>query len=424
MDGALATLTERGFIQQCTNLPALDHLLNHGPVTFYCGFDPTGPSLQAGHLIPLFAMAHLYRAGHRPIVLIGGGTALIGDPTGRTEIRKIQTREQIAAHAEAFKIQIARFIDFSDRSIMLNNADWLTELNYIEFLRDIGRHFSVNRMLSFETYKTRMEKGLSFIEFNYQLLQSYDFLALYREYGCLLQIGGDDQWGNIVAGADLLRRVEGVEAIGLTFPLVTTADGKKMGKTEKGALLLDPNLTPPYEFFQYWRNVADADVGQYLKRFTFLPIDEIQSLEALEGASINLAKERLAYELTKIVHGAADADRAIAAARAAFSEVGTSAGAAYGGASASAGEGSVDAIPSIEVSRSEFEAGVGVLDLFSRTSLCSSKSEARRLVEQGGAAINDEKVSDVDAIIGAEHISGSGLVLRAGKKRYFRVVVI
>ena len=408
MNAALKTLTDRGFIQQCTNLDELDRLLESGKVTFYCGFDPTGPSLQAGHLIPLFAMAHMYQAGHRPIALVGAGTAMVGDPTGKTEMRAIQSKADIDSHAQCFHEQISKFIDFSeDRSIMLNNADWLTRLNYIDFLRDIGRHFSVNRMLSFETYKMRLETGLSFIEFNYQLLQSYDFLHLYREHGCTLQIGGDDQWGNIVAGADLIRRVEGVEAIGLTFPLVTTADGKKMGKTEKGALFLDPSMTPPFEFFQYWRNVDDADVIAYLKLFTFLGLDEIEAFASLEGSEINRAKESLAYELTKIVHGEEEARMALEGAKAAFSDAKSGAG----------------SIPSMKIDRTEFEAGISLVDLFVRTGLCKSKSEARRLIEQGGATVNDEKMSDVDATLGTEAISGDAVMLRAGKKRYFQVIV-
>ena len=412
MNAALETLTDRGFIQQCTNLEELDRLLESGKVTFYCGFDPTGPSLQAGHLIPLFAMAHMYQAGHRPIALVGAGTAMVGDPTGKTEMRAIQSKADIESHAKSFHSQISKFIDFSeDRSIMLNNADWLTKLNYIDFLRDIGRHFSVNRMLSFETYKMRLETGLSFIEFNYQLLQSYDFLYLQREYGCLLQIGGDDQWGNIVAGADLIRRVEGVEAIGMTFPLVTTADGKKMGKTEKGALFLDPAMTPPFEFFQYWRNVADPDVVDYLKRFTFLELDEINKFAALEGAELNRAKETLAFELTKIVHGEEEAQKALAGAKRAFAQAGSNV------------ESGMGSIPSMDIDRSEFEAGILVIDLFVRIGLCASKSEARRLVQQGGATVNDEKIADIDETIGAAAISDATVMLRAGKKRYFRVVV-
>ena len=356
MGKGLDELRARGFIQQCTNIEALEKALDSETVSFYCGFDPTGPSLHAGHLIPLFAMAHLNRVGHRAIALVGGGTALIGDPSGKTEMRTMQTKERIHDNALAIKKQIARFIDFeSGSATLVDNGDWLLPLNYIDFLRDIGRHFSVNRMLSFETYKARLETGLSFIEFNYQLLQSYDFLLLYQREGCRLQIGGDDQWGNIVSGADLTRRIEGAEVFGLTFPLVTRSDGKKMGKTEKGALFLDPSVTPPYEFYQYWRNVADPDVERFLKLYTFLPVDEVERLCRVQGQAINAAKEVLAYELTKIVHGADEADQAQGAARTAF---------AAGG-----GDASTESMPSIELRRSELAAGIPVLDLFARTSL-------------------------------------------------------
>jgi tyrosyl-tRNA synthetase len=359
-------------------------------------------------LIPLFAMAHLNRVGHRAIALVGGGTALIGDPSGKTEMRMMQTKEEIASNAQKIKKQIAKFIDFdSGLAIMLDNAEWLAGLNYIDFLRDIGKHFSVNRMLGFEAYKMRMETGLSFIEFNYQLLQSFDFLTLFQREGCKLQVGGDDQWGNIVSGVDLTRRIESAEVFGLTFPLVTRSDGKKMGKTEKGSLFLDPEMTPPYEFFQYWRNVADPDVGKFLKLYTFLPIDEIERLSALEGQEINTAKEALAYELTAIVHGKEEAEKARDAAGAAFSS----------------GTGSTEAIPSIEVPKEEIESGIPVLELFSRTSLCASRSEARRLIVQGGATINDEKIGDVELMIDAAWIIDGRITLRAGKKRYFQVIV-
>ena len=405
----LEELKARGFIQQCTAIEELEKLLSSEVVSFYCGFDPTGPSLHVGHMIPLFAMAHLNRAGHRAIALVGGGTALIGDPSGKTEMRKIQTKEQISSNARQMRKQIAKFIDFeSGSAIMLDNSEWLVGLNYIDFLRDIGRHFSVNRMLGFEAYKMRLETGLSFIEFNYQLLQSYDFLTLFQREGCRLQVGGDDQWGNIVAGADLTRRVEGAEVYGLTFPLVTRSDGKKMGKTEKGSLFLDPEMTPPYEFFQYWRNVADPDVGKFLKLFTFLPIEEIDRLGSLQGQEINWAKEVLAYELTSIVHGKEEADRAREAAGAAFS----------------AGSGSTDSIPSIEISGREIADGIPVLDLFARTSLCASRSEARRLVLQGGASINENKISDIDLMIDENWVESCTITLRAGKKRYFKVTVV
>lgn len=409
MRSGLEELRARGFIQQCTNLDELEKQLSSEPVSFYCGFDPTGPSLHAGHLIPLFAMAHLNRAGHRAIALVGGGTALIGDPSGKTEMRKMQTKDQIASNAEHIKGQIAKFIDFdSGSAILVDNADWLNGLNYIDFLRDIGRHFSVNRMLSFETYKMRLETGLSFIEFNYQLLQSFDFLTLYQREGCRLQVGGDDQWGNIVSGADLTRRIEGVEVFGLTFPLVTRSDGKKMGKTEKGALFLDPDVTPPYEFFQYWRNVADPDVEKFLMLYTFLPVDEVKALGALKDQEINKAKEVLAFELTAIVHGKEEAEKAREAARAAFST----------------GAGSTESIPSIEISASEFEQGIPVLELFARTTLCASRSEARRLVTQGGASVNETKITDIEQLIDSGFIEDGLITLRAGKKRYFQILVV
>jgi tyrosyl-tRNA synthetase len=408
MNEALAALKDRGFIQQCTDIDALDRLMSAGPVTFYVGFDPTGPSLHAGHMIPLYAMCHLARAGHKPIALIGGGTARIGDPSGKTEMRKMLSVDQIAENGRLMGNQIKAFLaKQSVEAAYVDNSEWLAGLNYIEFLRDIGRHFSVNRMLSFETYKMRMETGLSFIEFNYQLLQSYDFLVLNRDYACRLQAGGDDQWGNIVAGADLIRRVRSEECYGLTFPLVTRADGKKMGKTEKGAVFLDAAMVSPYEFFQYWRNVPDQDVEKFLKLYTFLSLDRIAELGALKGREINTAKEVLATELTTLVHGREEAEKAVAASRAAFTQA----------------AGDTSAIPEISVSEAEIAAGINVLDLFARTDLCSSKSEARRLVAQGGARVNDRKIDDVETVIDVSWAEDSQLVLRAGKKRYFRVVV-
>lgn len=368
MAKGLDILIERGFFKQCTDLEALTKKMEEGPVTFYVGVDPTGPSLHVGHMVPFFAMHHLQQAGHNPIAVVGGGTSMIGDPSGKTEMRKMLTVEQIAHNASCIKKQLSSVVDFSGdnpeigKAIMVNNYDWLGPLNYLEFLRDVGKHFSVNRMLSFESYKQRMENGLSFIEFNYQLLQSYDFLTLYRDHGCTMQMGGDDQWGNIVAGIELTRRMEGAEVYGLTFPLVTRSDGKKMGKTEKGAVFLDPEMFSPYEFFQYWRNVADADVGRFLKLFTFLPMEEIAELERLEGQEINRAKEVLAYEYTRIVHGEEEAEKAKEAAKAAFKA---------GGAAAM----DKSAIPSIEIPAAEFEAGIGVMDLYARTALCSSRGK-------------------------------------------------
>jgi tyrosyl-tRNA synthetase len=409
MADSLTVLRERGFIQQCTDEAALEKALAAGSCSFYVGVDPTGISLHVGHMVPLFAMAHLQRAGHKPLAVVGGGTALIGDPSGKTEMRRIQSIDTIRGNAEAIKKQIGRIVDFSDgKALMLNNYDWLGGLNYIEFLRDIGRHFSVNRMLTFEAYRKRLETGLSFIEFNYQLLQSYDYYVLNRDHDCVLQIGGDDQWGNIVAGVELIRRMSGKEAYGLTFPLVTRSDGKKMGKTEKGAVFLDPNLFPPFEYFQYWRNVADADVEKFLMLFTFLPTEEVKELGRLEGQELNRAKEILAFEQTKLIHGEEEALRAREAARAAFS---------------SGGGVDRDSIPFIEIPLGELEAGIGIMELFARTSLCSSRSEARRLVVQGGAMVNERKFDDIEATVQADLLDDAGeLLLRAGKKRLFRIV--
>ncbi|HUX12492.1 MAG TPA: tyrosine--tRNA ligase [Spirochaetia bacterium] len=413
MNDALSALRERGFIKQCTDEAALVKLLDSEQVTLYCGFDPTGPSLHAGHLIPLFAMAHLARAGHRPIALIGGGTARIGDPSGKTEMRKMLSIEQIKENARSVTQQVQHFLGLQNATaVVVDNADWLAELNYIEFLRDIGRHFSVNRMLTFETYRMRMETGLSFIEFNYQLLQAFDFLNLFRTQGCRLQVGGDDQWGNIVAGADLIRRVEGGEAFGLTFPLVTRADGKKMGKTEKGALFLDPEIISPYDFFQYWRNVPDEDVEKFLLLYTFLPVEQVRELGKLKDREINRAKELLAYELTTLIHGKDEAEKARDAARAAFD-----------GDSGAAVTGDTSGIPSTELVLVQLSDGVSAADLFSMTGLCASKSDARRLITQGGASVNGRKVATVEEIVDESWLEGDELLLRAGKKRYYRVVV-
>ena len=408
MDG-FEVLEERGFISQCSNVTALKKQLNSKKTTFYVGFDPTGQSLHVGHLVPLFAMAHLQRAGHRAIALVGGGTARIGDPSGKTETRRILPIETIQENALRFRKQISRFITLDNEiGIMEDNAGWLANLNYIEFLRDIGKHFSVNRMLSFETYKMRLEKGLSFIEFNYQILQSYDYLTLFRKYGCMLQMGGDDQWGNIVAGIELVRRVEGQEVFALTSPLVTRSDGKKMGKTEKGALFLDPEMVSPYEFYQYWINIPDNDVEKLLKLFTFLPLKEIKELSSLKDREINRAKEVLAFELTSIVHGKEEAERAKGASMAAFGK---------------SGENELSGIPSGEINKESLKDGINIIDLFSGTSLCSSKGEARRLVTQGGAYINGEKMDSIDTTIGLKYIKNGEILLRAGKKRYFRVII-
>ncbi|MCL2801252.1 MAG: tyrosine--tRNA ligase [Treponema sp.] len=414
MNSALETLKARGFFQQCTDAERLSKLMDEGPVTFYEGTDPTGGSLHIGHMVPYFAFRHLRDAGHNGIALLGGGTARIGDPSGKSEIRKMLTYEQLDKNTESIRGQLDKFVGFDGKTAFsVNNKDWLANLNYIDFLRDIGKHFSVNRMLSFEAYKMRMETGLSFIEFNYQLLQSFDFLELYRRHNCRLQIGGDDQWGNIVAGVELVRRVEGAEVFGITFPLVTTADGKKMGKTEKGALFLDPLITTPYEFFQYWRNVQDRDILRFLLMFTFLETDECNALCA-DGKNPNDAKERLAWEITALIHGKDEADKALSGAKAAFGQGGDSGG-------------DKNAMPRAEIAISKIEAGINIIDLFFEAGLMSSKSEARRLVEQGGAFVSGSSgeisaINSPTAVIKTDCLNKEGeLVLRAGKKRYMLV---
>ena len=397
---AFATLSRRGFVKQTTDAEALNRLLDAGPVAFYLGIDPTGPSLHAGHLVGLLAMAHLQRAGHQPVLLIGGATARVGDPSDKDEMRPLLPLETVARNAELMQRQVGRFIDL-ERTTVVDNAEWFADLGYLDFLRDIGRHFSVNRMLGFEAYRRRLETGLSFLEFNYLLLQAYDFLVLQRRHGCLLQIGGDDQWANILAGVDLIRRVERVEAHALTWPLVTTADGNKMGKTAAGALFLDPARVSPYQFYQYWINVPDADVAKLLALLTLLPDAEVAELGALRDRAVGKAKERLATELTGMVHGKPEADRAREASQALFA----------------GGGGDTAAMPSAELP-AELGASAPVVELFSRSALCSSKSEARRLIEQGGAWLNGTVRTDA-----YEEISltdADELVLRAGKKRFFR----
>jgi len=400
-------LKERGYIAQVTHEEEVRELLGREPVTFYIGFDPTADSLHVGHYIQIMVMAHMQRAGHRPIALIGGGTAMIGDPSGRTDMREMMTREIIAKNAQAFKKQMSRFLDFSDgKALMENNADWLLDLNYVQFLREIGVHFSVNRMLAAECFKARLERGLSFLEFNYMLMQAYDFLELYRRHGCRIQMGGDDQWSNILAGVDLIRRVEGAEAYGITFTLLTTSDGQKMGKTRAGAVWLDPNKTSPYDFYQYWRNVDDADVKKCLALLTFLPMDEVNRLGNLPGEQINEAKKVLAYELTKNVHGEEEAIKAQKAAEALFG-----------------GGGDLDTVPTTEITADEFRENSNILDLLHSIGFISSKGEGRRLITQGGLYVNDERVESIEHQLTREDLRNGSLLVRRGKKTYHRIVV-
>jgi tyrosyl-tRNA synthetase len=399
-------LRQRGFVQQITDESGLAGLLAAGTVTFYAGFDPTASSLHVGSMIPLMAMAHLARAGHRPIALLGGGTAMVGDPSGRTELRQMLTAETIQANRLAIEPQVRRFLaDAGDGALVVDNADWLAPLNYLGFLRDIGRHFSVNRMLAAEAYRQRLEKGLSFIEFNYQILQAYDYLVLHRTYGCMLQVGGDDQWGNILAGTDLIRRLHQAESYALTFPLITTAAGAKMGKSAAGAVWLSAERTSPFDFYQYFVNVDDRDVLRFLKLLTFLPLEEIGRLAALEGSELRVAKQTLAIEVTANVHGRAEAEKAQNAARAAF------------------GGGGGELVPTYVVVASELAAGIKTIDLLAAAGLANSKSAARRLVEQGGVRFGDRKVATVDDMVQAGEIAGDGTLLYAGKKHVRRIVV-
>jgi len=401
----LDILRERGFVQQLTHEQEIAELLATKKITFYIGFDPTADSLHVGHFLGMMVMAHMQQAGHRPVCLIGGGTTMVGDPSGKTDMRKMMTQDDIIYNGERFKKQMQRFIDFSEgKALMVNNADWLLKLNYIEFLRDIGMHFSVNRMLTAECFKQRLDKGLSFLEFNYMLMQSYDFLALNRQCNCIMQMGGDDQWSNILAGADLIRRKEGTIAYGLTFTLLTTSDGRKMGKTEKGALWLDPEKTSPYDFYQYWRNIDDADVEKCLGLLTFMPMDEVRRLGALKDKEINIAKQTLAFEVTKLIHGEEEAVKAEQAAQALFS-----------------GAGTLDNAPTVTITSETL--GTKIIDVLTANGIFASKSEGRRLIQQGGLHMDDTKVTDVDCLLTADLFENNSLLIRKGKKNYHRIVI-
>ncbi|HHY83592.1 MAG TPA: tyrosine--tRNA ligase [Clostridiales bacterium] len=400
-------LKERGYLAQVTHEEEVRDLLGRESVTFYIGFDPTADSLHVGHFIQVMVMIHMQRAGHRPIVLIGGGTGMVGDPTGKTDMRKMMTLETVEHNSQAFKKQLSRFLDFSEgKAIMINNADWLLKLNYVDFLREIGVHFSVNRMLAAECFKTRLERGLSFLEFNYMLMQSYDFLVLNQKYNCKLQLGGDDQWSNILGGVDLIRRVQGTPAYGMTFNLLTTSEGKKMGKTEAGALWLDPAKTSPYDFYQYWRNIDDADVKKCLALLTFLPMDEVERLGSLKDEKINEAKKVLAYEVTRIIHSQEEADKARAAAEALFGG---------GGAGAE--------VPGTEINRNEFLENSKIIDLLYLVKLIPSKGEGRRLIQQGGIYVNDERIDSIDHVLTDADLKDGSLMIRKGKKVYYKVTV-
>ncbi|MBP5578140.1 MAG: tyrosine--tRNA ligase [Ruminococcus sp.] len=398
-------LKRRGLLAQLTDEKEIEELVNAGKATFYIGFDPTADSLHVGHFMALCLMKRLQMAGNKPIVLIGGGTAMIGDPSGKTDMRKMMTPETIQHNVDCFKKQMSRFIDFSeDKAIVVNNADWLMNLNYIEVLREVGAHFSVNRMLTAECYKQRLERGLSFLEFNYMIMQSYDFYQLFQKYGCNMQFGGDDQWSNMLGGTELIRRKLGKDAYAMTITLLLNSEGKKMGKTEKGAVWLDPEKTTPYEFFQYWRNVDDADVIKCLKMLTFVPVEQIEEMEkTMEGAQFNAAKELLAYELTKLVHGEEEAEKAKAAAKALFG-----------------GSGSDENMPVAEIDPADLTDGsIGLLNLLVKAELAPSVSEARRLVQQGGITVNDEKKSDPKEMIRLE----GDIIVRKGKKAFKKVIV-
>ena len=395
-------LTRRGLIAQVTDEKEISEMINNGKATFYIGFDPTADSLHVGHFMALCLMKRLQMAGNKPIVLIGGGTGMIGDPSGKSDMRKMMTQETVQHNCDCFKKQMSRFIDFSEgKAIKVNNADWLMNLNYIELLREVGACFSVNKMLTFECYKQRMERGLTFLEFNYMIMQSYDFYMLFQKYGCNMQFGGDDQWANMLGGTELIRKKLAKDAHAMTITLLTNSEGKKMGKTEKGAVWLDPEKTSPYDFFQYWRNVGDNDVIKCLKLLTFLPIEQIEEMErTMTGAELNKAKELLAYELTSLIHGKEEADKCLEAAKKLFG-----------------GAGNTDDMPTTEIPAAELEGGINILDLLVKTALCPSKSEARRLVQQGGVSVDDVKVTDPNAAV---EIAES-VIIKKGKKVYHKV---
>jgi len=419
-------LAERGFVEQVTDEAEARRILAGEQVTCYIGFDPTATSLHIGSLVPIMSLAHMQRHGHRPIALVGGGTAMIGDPSGKTEMRQVLSKEKIDGNAEALKRQLSQYLDFAEgKALLVNNADWLLPLKYIEFLRDIGRYFSVNRMLAAESYRMRLETGLNFIEFNYMLLQAYDFLHLFQKQGCLFQMGGNDQWGNIVAGIDLVRRVEGKQAYGITFPLITTSLGTKMGKTEKGTVWLDGTLTSPHEYYQYWINSTDDDVERFMALFTFLPIEEVREVRRLNDADRNKAKAVLAFEATKVTHGE---DAAVGAWRAASAAFGTKPVEPSLFPSSTIPrqrtEADVSAIPAVEKRREDFQEGIAAFELFHMVGLCKSRGEARRNLEQGGGYVNGEPIKTFDEKIGLCHITSNGeILLRKGKKTYFRIVV-
>ncbi|HIS49342.1 MAG TPA: tyrosine--tRNA ligase [Candidatus Gallacutalibacter pullistercoris] len=406
--GVFEVLQERGLIAQMTNEEKIRDLLNNHKIKFYIGFDPTADSLHVGHFLQVMVMAHMQRAGHVPIALFGGGTGMIGDPSGKTDMRRMMTKEEINHNIECFQKQMSRLVDFSDgKAIMANNGDWLLNLNYIDFLREVGVHFSVNRMLAAECYKQRLERGLSFFEMNYMIMQSYDFLELNRRYDCVMELGGDDQWSNIIGGVELLRRSEGKEVYGMTFTLLTTSEGKKMGKTEKGAVWLDPEKTSPFDFYQYWRNVADDDVIRCMKLLTFVPMDEIRAMEKLSGSELNQVKERLAYDVTKLVHGEEEAQKAQEGSRALF---GTGA--------------NTDNMPTTELTADDFTDGkLLVLDLLMKTKLTPSKGEGRRLVTQGGVSIDDQKVTDITAAVTPADFEKGYVVIKKGKKVHHKAVL-